>query len=431
MLYWMMGLVSALVCSLALYPTSPPGALLVALLAGIAASLLLGWRSRKSEQQRQALEGCLYSLTGMSVDEGLAAASRGERLHVRCAELLQDLLLVQRERDDMERRLMALVQQQLTVSKRLQERQSELQAAWEALVSPYPILSQQARLIRSALAALGREIQQQNSLASAQSDSFEGLYGAANEVLEHNALVAGSVEFASGSAKEAQGQAIHGEQIVSVAAENLTHLSVMMESTEACIAKLEERSVEIGSIVEMIDDISDQTNLLALNAAIEAARVGEAGRGFAVVADEVRKLAERSATATKEISDLIRTIQTEIRQAVDKTQAGRETLLGAHSTAEEARLALQGIRGAIEGISELLGDINQSTQIQKFSTGQLVEQLASLRGERFSVAGLETVEAELASLSLTIPAAPTPPQALFEAFDFSATSHDLVLVERR
>src|SRR6185437_11671354 len=98
---------------------------------------------------------------------------------------------------------------------------------------------------------------------------------------------------------------------------NMRSIADYVGTTARKIEELGKNSDQIGRIIGVIDEIADQTNLLALNAAIEAARAGEQGRGFAVVADEVRKLAERTTTATKEIAQMIQTIQAETRSAVE------------------------------------------------------------------------------------------------------------------
>jgi len=122
-------------------------------------------------------------------------------------------------------------------------------------------------------------------------------------------------EAASG-AKGVQEKSAHGAAVVAQVVEAMGRVNVMSKELSTEINELGRQAADISSIINVIQDIADQTNLLALNAAIEAARAGEAGRGFAVVADEVRKLAERTMTATAEVTGSIQNITSTVDKNV-------------------------------------------------------------------------------------------------------------------
>ena len=111
------------------------------------------------------------------------------------------------------------------------------------------------------------------------------------------------------------------------------------EELSRIMATISSSSRDIGKIVKLIEEIADQTNLLALNAAIEAARAGDAGRGFAVVGDEVKRLAERSVEATREIAELVATVQADSQQGAEV--AGSVLPRIVHSVGEATRLVAE------------------------------------------------------------------------------------------
>ena len=134
-----------------------------------------------------------------------------------------------------------------------------------------------------------------------------------------------------------------------------------IQDTSKRIKRLGESSQEIGEITELISDITEQTNVLALNAAIQAASAGEAGRGFSVVAEEVQRLAERSADATRQISALVKAIQTDTQDAVGAMERSTQGVVEGAKLSDTAGTALSEIDRVSRRLSELIQHISNST----------------------------------------------------------------------
>lgn len=165
-------------------------------------------------------------------------------------------------------------------------------------------------------------------------------------------------------AKQAAQTAEIGGEAVDRTVDGINDLRQTISETSKMMKRLGEGSQQIGKIVTSISQIASQTNLLALNATIEAARAGEQGKGFAVVAEEVRKLAERSASATEEISDIVSTIQDEISRVMAAMEAGTQQVVGGTQLASEAKTNLNAIIEVSREINGLVQNITKAAQRQ-------------------------------------------------------------------
>src|ERR1700677_4554515 len=155
------------------------------------------------------------------------------------------------------------------------------------------------------------------------------------------------------------------------ATDGLNRINATITSSGEIIGALGARADDIGKIIEVIDDLAEQTNLLALNAAIEAARAGEHGLGFAVVADEVRKLAEKSAQSTKEISELIESIQKEARKAVDNMEKSTTIVNEGLNLGQELNAALRKISNVVTEGYKFAQEIGAATNEQAHGSSQI------------------------------------------------------------
>ena len=230
-----------------------------------------------------------------------------------------------------------------------------------------------------------------------QSEAASATAAAVQELAVSISHVADSAKATSKLAETATGVSIEGEKVVQAAAAGIGSISNDVNTSSTLAQSLAKRSDDISGIVRVIKEVAEQTNLLALNVAIEAARAGEQGRGFAVVADEVRKLAERTATSTAEITELIGLVHTDTRDVASNMQQYTERVSVGVDLANRAARALTEIREGTEQTQAKVADIAEATNEQSGASNEIarhVERIARMTEENSTAA---TEAAHLAS----------------------------------
>ena len=179
-------------------------------------------------------------------------------------------------------------------------------------------------------------------------------------------------------ANRSREEVVNGISTMEKATDGLNRTNKAIQSSAEIINVLGHRADDIGKIIEVIDDLAEQTNLLALNAAIEAARAGEHGLGFAVVADEVRKLAEKSTQSTKEIADLIQSIQREARQAVENMEHSTRIVEEGINLGSDLGSALHKISNVVTEVYKFSQEIGAATSEQSVGSQQIAKATSRL-----------------------------------------------------
>ncbi|PPT77793.1 chemotaxis protein [Xanthomonas arboricola pv. populi] len=173
--------------------------------------------------------------------------------------------------------------------------------------------------------------------------------------------------------------AAEGAGVVRETIKGMDQIRDQIQETSKRIKRLGESSQEIGSIVELINDISEQTNILALNAAVQAASAGEAGRGFAVVADEVQRLAERTSGATRRIEGLVQTIQADTNEAVSSMEQTTSEVVSGARLAEDAGTALTEIERVSNALNNLIKNISIAAHQQSAAATDITHTMGVIR----------------------------------------------------
>nr|WP_092075150.1 HAMP domain-containing methyl-accepting chemotaxis protein [Dendrosporobacter quercicolus]NSL48730.1 HAMP domain-containing protein [Dendrosporobacter quercicolus DSM 1736] len=277
-----------------------------------------------------------------------------------------------------------------------QDEIGELGLSFNTMVGQLKTLIRQITLNADQLAASSEELtasSDQSAQAAAQiaesitdvATSANRQMSAANETSSVVEQMSAGIQQMAASANQVAAQSLQaadkakdGQNAVSKAVDQMNHIETTVVTSAQVVAKLGERSKEIGQIVDTISGIAGQTNLLALNAAIEAARAGEQGRGFAVVAEEVRKLAEQSQEAAKKIAGLIGEIQGDTGKAVIAMNDGtREVKIGAE-VVNAAGSAFQEIVELVTRVAGQVREISAATQQMASGSQQIVDSVQNI-----------------------------------------------------
>lgn len=233
-------------------------------------------------------------------------------------------------------------------------------------------LSQQAKMTAT-------QAEERSSRIRLQQDEINMVATAINEMAAATQEIAGNADHTAQNSGEAVTACVHGSGQVAQTQRSIQSLAEEVQVATEVIQELEAHGHQISTILSTIQNIAEQTNLLALNAAIEAARAGEQGRGFAVVADEVRVLSQRTHASTKEIQQMIETLQATTGKAVGIMDDSRRLADTSVDDANAASVSLEQIHKTVERISDMATQIASAAEEQASVTSEITRNTVGIR----------------------------------------------------
>ncbi len=285
----------------------------------------------------------------------------------------------------------------------------EKAASLEEMVTSISEVTNLAEDLSQTIDSTSVSIEELSSTIKEVANKAEELAGASEETLAATEEILSSIKEVEQRAKDSAmlsekvkiDASTFGITSVEKTIEGIQNIKATFDKTANFIKKLSSRSEEIGKILNVIDDITEQTTLLALNAAILASQAGEHGKGFSVVADEIKDLAERTSLSTREIADLIRTVQQEVK---DATFAMDEGLISVEEGLKVARHAGDALRKIVESSiqsAEMSLSIERSTAEQAKTTKLVSDAMEQVKNMVSQVAKATSEQSKGARLLTT------------------------------
>jgi methyl-accepting chemotaxis protein len=239
----------------------------------------------------------------------------------------------------------------------------------------YNAVEQTASATEEMGASIGEVDRSAAHLAKFASDTSTSMTQMTASIAQVEANAARSYDLSLAAANAAE----TGMRAVRETIDSIEQIRRSVAESNVVVTRLGERSVSIGRILGVIEDVAEQTNLLALNAAILAAAAGEHGKGFSVVAAQIRELSERTAASTREIAALIRSVQDEVANALRTMGEGTKLVEQGVGLSHQAGRALNNILDSASKASDMAKEIAAATGEQATGSANVTQAVARLQ----------------------------------------------------